>query len=143
LKIKLEEGFPETMVTIQCIKITDEIRNIESMLLNSGKKFRCTKNYETHLLNKWDILYFESVDKQCFLYTDTEVYETNLKLYELEEILGDDGFFRNAKSQIVNITKITSIRPDFGGRIEVVMENGERTIISRQYAKQFKERIGL
>ena len=66
-----------------------------------------------------------------------------MKLYELEEILGPIGFFRNAKSQIINIAKIKSLCPDFGGKIEAEMENGEKVIISRQYSKRFKERIGL
>jgi len=130
-------------VIIQCPEITDEIRKLETLLLASSQKISCTKNYKTHLVDRRDVIYVESVDKQCFLYTANEMYETNLRLYELEEMLDVAGFFRNAKSQIINIAKIKSLCPDFGGRIEAVMENGEKVIISRQYAKQFKERIGL
>ena len=99
--------------------------------------------YKTQFINKQDVLYIESVDKKCFVYTANEVYESNLKLYQLEEMLEVIGFFRNAKSQIINIAKIKSICPDFGGKIEAEMENGEKVVISRQYAKEFKERIGL
>jgi len=143
LRVTLCEGFPDTSVIIQCTKITDEIRKLETLILGSAQKFSCTKNYKTQLIDKRDIFYIESVDKQSFLYTESEVYETNLKLYELEEMLGVSSFFRNAKSQIINIAKVKSICPDFGGRIEAEMENGEKVIISRQYAKRFKERIGL
>jgi len=71
------------------------------------------------------------------------VYELPLKLYELEEILASAGFIRSAKSQVLNLYKIDSLCPDFGGRIEVTMQNGERLIVSRQYAKQLKERLGI
>ena len=131
------------MVIIRCSEITDDIRKLEVLLLGSCQTFSCTKNYKTYLIDRRDVLYIESVDKQCFLYTTDEMYETNLKLYELEEMLDPFGFFKNAKSQIINIAKIKSLCPDFGGRIEAEMENGEKVIISRQYAKQFKERIGL
>ena len=33
------------------------------------------------------MLYIESVDKRTFLYTEESVYETPLRLYELEERL--------------------------------------------------------
>jgi len=143
LKVALREGFPETTVVIHCTEITDEIRRLEMLLLGDSNKLACTKNHKTQLIDKRDVLYIESVDKQCFVYTSEDVYETNLKLYELEEMLDEAGFFRNAKSQIINIAKIKSLCPDFGGRIEAVMDNGEKVMISRQYAKQFKERVGL
>ena len=143
MRVEVCEGFPDTVVIIQCPEITDEIQKLKTLLLGGGQKLSCTKNYKTQLVDERDVLYIESVDKQCFLYTTDEVYETNLKLYELEEMLSAAGFFRSAKSQIINIAKIQSLCPDFGGRIEVKMENGEKVIVSRQYAKQFKERIGL
>jgi len=143
LRVEICTGFPDITVLIQCPEITDEIRKLETLFLGSSQKFSCTKNYKTHLLDKRDIFYIESVDKQCFLYTADEMYETNLKLYELEEMLDAAGFFRSAKSQIINIAKIKFLCPDFGGRIEAEMENGEKIIISRQYAKSFRERIGL
>ena len=141
--VEICKGFPDTTVIIQCAEITDDIRKLETLILGGSQKISCTKNYMTHLVDRREVLYIESVDKQCFLYTADEMYETNLKLYELEEILNVVGFFRCAKSQIINIAKIKSLCPDFGGRIEAEMENGEKIIISRQYAKSFRERIGI
>ena len=143
MRVEVCKGFSETAVIIQCEEITDEIRKLEALCLGSSQTFSCTKNYKTHRIDRRELLYIESVDKQCFLYTENEMYETNLKLYELENLLGAAGFFRCAKSQIINIAKIKSLCPDFGGRIEAEMENGEKIIISRQYAKLFKERLGI
>ena len=143
MKVTIQEGFPHTEVVIQCPETTEEIQKLETLLSNSGIKLLCTQDHKKQFVDKQDIFYIESVDKRSFVYTAEAVYETNLKLYELEEMLEPFGFFRNAKSQIINIGKIKSLCPDFGGRIEVEMENGEKSIISRQYAKLFKERIGL
>jgi len=143
LKIKIQEGFNSIEVVIKCPEATNEIRKMESLLHGSEQRLSCTKNGTTHLVDKHDILYFESVDKHCFSYTANSMYETSLKLYEIEEILTDVGFFRNAKSQVLNIAKIKSLCPDFGGRIEVTMDNDEVLITSRQYAKLLKERLDL
>jgi DNA-binding LytR/AlgR family response regulator len=143
LKIEIQEGFDSIEVIIKCPKDNDEIRKMESLLHGYNKKLLCNRNGVMCLINIHDILYFESVDKNCFLYTADDVFETSLKLYEIEELLSDAGFFRNSKSQILNIAKIKSLCPDFGGRIEAIMENNYQLIVSRQYAKILKEKVGL
>jgi len=144
MKVKIQEGFFETEVLIKCVEITEEIRRMESLLLHGfEQRLPGIKDGATHLIDKQDIFYFESVDKRSFLYTANDVYEISLKLYEIENILTDFGFFRNSKSQVLNIAKIESLHPDFGGRMEVMMKNGEQAIVSRQYARILKERLGL
>jgi DNA-binding LytR/AlgR family response regulator len=143
LKIEIQEGFANIEVIIKCPENTEEIRKIESLLLGYTQRLSCTQNGATHLIDKRDILYFESVDKCCFLYTADNVYETSLKLYEIEEMFTNMGFLRSSKSQIINIAKIESLCPDFGGRIEAIMENGYQLIVSRQYAKLLKEKVGI
>ena len=143
MKVEIQEGFADIEVIIKCPEVTDEVRRLESLLQVCEQRVSCVKNGVTHLIDKQHVLYFESVDKRCFIYTTDDVFETYLKLYEIEELLTGSGFFRSAKSQVVNITKIASLCPEFGGRIEVMMENGEKLVVSRQYAKQLKERLGL
>ena len=72
-----------------------------------------------------------------------DMYETDLKLYELEEKLEESGFFRAGKSCIINLKYIKSLRADFDRRIKVRMENGEQLIVSRQYAETLKKRLGV
>ena len=143
MTIEIIEGSPSTHITIHCPEITPEIRKLEALLYSHEKKLSCTKDGTTFLIHANDVLYFESVDKQTFLYTEADIYELPQKLYMLEEMLADSGFIRSAKSQILNTYKIASLCPDFGGRIEAVMAGGEKLIVSRQYAKQLKERLGL
>ena len=143
MNIKIHEGFPNVEIIINCPHATDEINKITAMLQLCEKRLSGVKDGRTYMLDNHDIFYFESVDKRCFIYTIDDTFETPLKLYEIEESLNDAGFFRSSKSQILNIAKIKSLCPDFGGRIEAVMENGEKLIVSRQYAKLLKERLCL
>lgn len=143
MKILINEGFDETEIIINCKSANDEILKMVSILHSFDKKLTGLKDGKTYIIDSSDVFYFESVDKQSFIYTTNDVYEAALKLYEIEDRLSGAGFFRNSKSQIINISKILSLRPDFGGRIEVTLQNGENIIVSRQYAKNLKERLGL
>ena len=86
---------------------------------------------------------FESVDDKVFAYTTDAVYESKLKLYMLEEELPASDFFRASKAVIVNLSKIESLSPAFGGRFEAVLKNDYKVIISRNYVSVLKEKLGL
>lgn len=90
-----------------------------------------------------EIYYFEAVDNKVFLYLEKEVYETRMKLYELQDIFRGTDFFRASKSCIVNLSKVKRLSPAFNGRFEALMQNGERVIISRQYVPVLKQKLGL
>ena len=143
MKIEIQEGHNAVEIIIKCPQVTEAVIRMKSLLSSCDQRLSCVKDGVIHLINKHDVFYFESVDKRCFAYTADDVYETPLRLYELEELLSDSGFIRSSKSQILNIAKIKTLCPDFGGRLEVVMENEEILIVSRQYSKSAKERLGL
>ena len=46
---------------------------------------------------------------------------------------------RVSKSMIVNLMKITSVRPALNGRFSAVLKNGEEIIISRKYVPALKQ----
>jgi len=143
LKIEVQKGSSEVEVIIKCPEVSEEVHKLVSLIQGFGEKFPGKKGGHTYLIDRYDVLYFESVDKRCFIYTTADVYETGLRLYEIEESLSEAGFFRSSKSQILNISKVESLCPEFGGRIEAIMENGERLVVSRQYSKLLKERLCL
>jgi len=143
MKIEIQEGFADVEVIIKCPEVTEKIRRMASLLQGCEQKLSGIMDGAMHLIDRQDVYYFESVDKRCFIYTAKDVFETALKLYEIEEMLAEAGFFRNGKSQVLNMAKIASLCPDFGGRIEAVMENGEKLVVSRQYAKALKERLRI
>ncbi|MFJ8103856.1 LytTR family DNA-binding domain-containing protein [Lysinibacillus sp. NPDC096212] len=90
-----------------------------------------------------DIYYFEAVDGKIFMYCRNNVFEVKQKLYELEELCKGKNCFRASKSTILNIAKISSVHPTISGRFEAVLDNGEHTVISRQYVPVLKNMLGL
>lgn len=143
MKIIVNEGKSDIEVVINCPQMSYEIQKLISMLHSFDKKLLGTKDKQKYIIDCDDIFYFEMVDKHNFIYTENDIFDTSLKLHEIEEVFSNAGFFRNTKSQIVNIAKIESLCPDFGGRIDLTLKNSEKLIVSRQYSKLFKERLGI
>lgn len=90
-----------------------------------------------------EIFYFEVVDGASFLYCRDKVYRSRQKLYEFEALCSGSMLFRCSKSMILNADKIQSVRPVLSGRIEALLENGEKAIISRQYVARLKQLLGI
>ncbi len=145
MKIQINEdrNLQETEITIHCKETNDEILKLLAMLRVMNSKLTGMKEQETYILDASGILYIDTVDKKTFFYTKKEVYETPLKLYELEEQLSSQGFFRASKSTIINFNQIKALRPDLDGRILVTMNNNEKLMVSRQYAVTIKKILGV
>ena len=131
----------ETEIIINCPQADEDILRLVAMLRVYQKKLVGVKDGEQHLLDVKDILYIDTADKKTFLYTEKAVYESALRLYELEDALGELDFLRAGRSVIVNFRRIKSIRPELGGRLLVTMDNGEQLYVSRQYAVEMKEKL--
>ena len=101
------------------------------------------KENELYFINLSDVLYFESVDNRIYLYTEKDVLEIKQRLYELEFLLSDKDFIRISKSQIVNIQKITSLKPELNRTILATMCNGEQLSISRKYVKALRNLLSV
>lgn len=132
----------EIEVIIRCKEANEEVKRIQDLLELFNKKLKGIKDQQIYILDVIQILYIDTVDKRTFLYTAGDIYESNLKLYELEELLETSNFFRAGKSIIINFSHIKRIKPDFGGRLEVTISNEEKLYVSRQYAIHIKERLG-
>lgn len=114
-----------------------------AVLHSFDKSLIGTKDGQAFVIDAADVLYFDSVDKRTFLYTQSDVLETPLRLYELEEQLSGGSFFRASKSTIINISKISSLRPELSGKFEVTLSNAEKLYVSRQYVPELKNKLGL
>lgn len=100
-------------------------------------------NNRTYILEAAKVLYIDTVDKKTFFYTRQDVYETDLRLFELEEQLAALDFIRAGKSCIINFNQIQSIKADIDGKLLVTMNNNEKLYVSRQYSQTLKKKLGV
>ncbi len=133
----------EEEIIIRCRNMDEQMLGTIYALKAGREKITVQKEDKILQILPADVFYFESVDNRVFVYMEKEVYETRMKLYELEELLMNTSFFRASKSVIINLSSVRNFAPSLGGRFEACMKNGERLMISRQYVPDLKRRLGL
>ena len=143
IEISVDKSAQELTVQIRCPHLTPQIERILATLRLIDHQITCRRKGEIFLLDAAKVIYVESVDRRCFLYTADSVYESDLRLYELEQQLEECGFLRISKSALIHLRHIQSLQADLNRRIRITMSNGEQIIASRQYAEQLKARLGV
>ena len=130
-------------VSVACPRIDERVQRIVSALGAFDRALVGERDGATYRLDVDDVCYAETVDGKTFLYTADAVYQTPLKLYELEERLAGTEFVRASKQMLVNFDHVASIRPALNARLQLMLDNVEAVIVSRQYAPVIKRKLGL
>lgn len=144
MEIEIIENINEDpKVIIKCRSQSAEVLRLRRHIELFDAKIAAKGESETFYVNLTEVLYFESVDNRTFLYTEKEVMEISERLYELEELLSEKDFIRSSKSQILNIKKITALKPQLNRTILATMSNGEKLYISRKYVPVIKKLLSL
>ncbi|WMJ89315.1 LytTR family DNA-binding domain-containing protein [Anaerocolumna sp. MB42-C2] len=143
INIEQSKDVNETEITIKCQSQTEEVERIISAIQLLNHTITGKAEGKTYFVKLEDILYFDTVDERVFIYTKNKVYETGLRLYEIEEKFADTSVIRVSKSSILNLMKVEQITPLLNGRIKAILQNEESIIISRQYIHNFKKKLGI
>lgn len=143
ITINVDEKIDETEIMINCNQLTGDIENIIATLRIMNQQMLVMKDDESYLLDVSKISYIEAVDRKTFVYTEDAIYESKLKLYEMEDRLCQSGFFRVSKSCLVHLKFIKSLKNDVERKLRLTMKNGEQIMVSRQYAEEIKKRLGV
>ena len=113
----------EEQVVIECVEITPEIKDIHSYVLAKGCELSGL-----------------SADQRLERFPLQDVYyEIKMRLYEAEQLYEAYHFVRCSKSVVLNLMMLESISPALNGRFFAHMKNGEKLMISRQYARKMKQ----
>ncbi len=96
------------------------------------------KNIESRRIH-----YFIIENEEVVAILMKEKFIVKIKLYELEEMLGNKYFIRVSKYALVNINKIDYIKPAFNSKLLLLMKNGDRVEVNRRYYKAFKNTLNL
>ncbi|WP_066646940.1 LytTR family DNA-binding domain-containing protein [Christensenella timonensis] len=141
--LDIDPKYEQDEIVIRCAQMNDELLKIVSFANSTQRKVIGSIDHQTFVFEPGDVYYFESVDDKVFIYTKDKVFDCALRLYEIEERFKNTSFLRVNKSTIINLAKVRILNPILNGKIEVELENGERQVISRQYAPALKEKLGI
>ena len=143
IEINVDEKTEDTHIVISCKKLTPELQRLLAMLHILDKQLTVRKGEEIFFLDVSEAVYIESVDRKSLKKKKKDMYESDFKLYELEQQLEACGFFRASKSCLVQLNYIKSLRADINRKIRLTLENGEQLVVSRQYAEELKKKLGM
>ncbi len=143
IEIIVDEKITDLSIAVTCRQLTPEIEKLLAALRMMDHQLTVKRNGEIRFLDMAEIIYIESVERKCFIYTSREIYESDFKLYELEQQLDEYGFVRVSKSFLIRLADIQSLKADINRKIRITMSNGEQIIASRQYADKLKKRLGV
>lgn len=143
LTIDKNELYLDPEIIVKCKEIDDVLQDIISYIGIADKKMIGEVDGEFFFIPLNSVLYFESVDKVVYIYTDKQVYRSSAKLYVLEEQLADTYFSRVSKTTILNLKKLNSVRSAKNAKLEGLLFNKEKILISRQYVAEIKKRLGV
>lgn len=141
LRIEQDDQYKELEIHITYGQKDKLIERILGFLETVDRQLSCYQEGRKYLVNFSDIYYIESVDKKTFVYLADEIYQTDLRLYQLLHDLQHDGFVQISKSCLLNINVLENIRPLFNSRMEATLLNGERVIVNRRYLLDVKEAL--
>ncbi len=143
IEIDIDDKYSDTTVIIKAPRFSREVEKTVALMRMIDMQIGVKKDDETYLLDIDKILYIEGVDRKTFVYTEEDTYESELKLYEIEQELLEREFLRISKQSIVNIRKIKSLKADINRKIRISLVNGEQIVVSRMYSDELRRKLGL
>ena len=143
INLDIDGKYDDTEVIIRAPHLNNDIERMVAMMRMIDMQIAVRKDNETYLLETEKILYIEAVDRKTFVYTNSENYESELKLYEIEQELIERDFLRISKNSIVKLRKIKSLKTDVNRKIRITLQNGEQIVVSRMYSDELRKKLGL
>lgn len=142
INLKENKNKNDIEVLIEYPEMSDTVKRIENAVKSVDNIVRCQDDDgKICFVRVFDIFYIESVEKQIFVYTSDKVYRSELLLYQFAEKLYAFGFEQISKSCVLNINKMISVKPIFNSKMEALLDNGEKVLISRNFIPAIKKRL--
>lgn len=145
VRARIDKGFETPEIQVCYKELTTQIKQLVediSSYVNegiAGTDFRGEKV----VLPVRDILRIYTENQKVMLQDAKGIYSTQEKLYELEERLDENQFFRISKSEIVNLKKIKRLDLSITGTIKVILSDGTETYTSRRNVTKLKQILGI
>lgn len=142
--IETDEELSEECIVIRCKRLDERILQIQNLLTEndgSDRTILLHKDEKEYYMPLEKILFFETENKMIRAHTANEMYKTEYKLYQLEELL--PGYFmRVSKSTIVNLNHVYSITRNItASSVVEFLESHKQIYVSRNYYKALVDRL--
>lgn len=144
VRIEVDSDLQEECIVIRCRELDERILGIQKALnaqSEKGSSIFLKKKDTDFYLPLEEIIFFETENKEIRAHTRNDIFESEYKLYELEELLSGN-FMRISKSTIVNLNQIYSITRNLTASSRIEFSGCHKQVyVSRHYYKALVERL--
>ena len=143
--IKIDGQYQEPLAVIYTAVLSNEVNSAVKKLSESpsGDIITAFREDSAEILEPDDIYRIYAEGQKVLAVTDKGIFQIRMRLYQLEEKLGNQKFARISHSEIINLKKTTHFDLSIAGTILVKMKNGESTYVSRRYVSKIKDILGI
>lgn len=143
MKLKLENcpDILEDEMILRYIRMDKRIQALTDYVRQYLFHLVLRKEDKEYRISLDKIFYLDSADGKTFVYTENEVYECRETLISMESKLKGTPFARISRNCIINTEWMQCVRPIGNHRLEAIMKNQERLIVSRNYILVLKEKL--
>lgn len=141
LQILKKENLIETEIDIRYSNITQSLNSIIQYIRQQEYLIQGTFDNKLYQIPLNKILYFETVDKRTFIYTQQKIFECKKKLSVIEQDLIKANIIRISKTVLLNISYLACVKPYPNHRLLAELNNKENLIVSRKYISSLRDKI--
>lgn len=144
VKMLLHEKYKELEIHVCHCEMNEQVRTVAEQI--SGlfqESVRVSDENGVKMLALHEIIRFYAEGQRVLVQTASGTYQTNSKLYELEEQLPASQFIRISRGEIVNLRQIRQLDMSLTGTIKVILRDETQTYTSRRCIPQLKKALGV
>lgn len=129
-------------MVIRASEQTDDVKKLYEEILRKiiNKRIKLFQGATEFYINSSNILFFETDERIVNAHTRSDLFETHLRLYELENLL-PQNFMRISKSAIINLDEVYTLTRSLTGNLIAFHESYKQVYVSRRYFKDVKKRL--
>ena len=136
--LKQQHDISETEVEIRYAVLDDAVQNLINRVEQCSQYICGEDNGRQYRILLDDIFYIESIDRKTFIYTKSKVYRSEIRFNQILDKLKSADFVQVNKSCILNINMLDNIGTLYNSKMEGMLINGEKIIISRTFIPNIK-----
>jgi len=142
VNVELSSEYTEPFAVVYTDHVSEEIQRLIDVIGANESPVTGWNNEELVILQPKEIYMVRVEDGETILYGEKRKYRSKKRLYEIGSQLGNQ-FMQISKGTLVNLSRMDSIEPGFGGTLLLKLKNGCKDYVSRKYLPEFKKYLGL
>ena len=144
VKLKIAPQYVEPEIHV-CTASEDErakeiLASVENLF---GGSIFAYKDEEVFKIPYREVIKIYTENKNVYVATGTGSYRIRERLYEMENLLSENGFVRISNTDMVNVDKIERLDTGITGTIIMKLSGGIEAYVSRRYVSKIKKALGI